>query len=96
MLGLALMPAGVSDTEQFNLPMLAYMPPVEALLRFLLWLALAVTIPVAAVIVANLLTGRDPVYCCAGRWQNGCVRPPGFAKVSPERNGSFRPWRLRT
>ena len=58
--GLALMPGGVSNTEQFNLPMLAYMSPEEALLRFLLWLALAVTIPVAAVIVANLLTGRDP------------------------------------
>ncbi len=59
-LGLALQPAGASNTEQFNLPMLAYMSPEEALLRFLLWLALAVTIPVAAVIVANLLTGRDP------------------------------------
>ena len=50
----------VSNTEQFDPPMLAFIPPEEALLRFLLWLALAVTIPVAAVIMANLLTGRDP------------------------------------
>jgi multidrug resistance protein MdtO len=59
-LGFALIPGSVSNTAQFTLPELAYIPPEEALLQFLLWLALAVAIPVALLIIANLLTGRDP------------------------------------
>ena len=59
-LGLALMPGSAANTAQFTLPELAFIPPEEALLRFLLWLALAVAIPVALVIIGNLLTGRDP------------------------------------
>ena len=57
---LALMPGSAANTESFTLPELVFVPPVEALLRFLLWLALVVAIPVALVIIANLLTGRDP------------------------------------
>ncbi len=59
-LGFALMPGSAANTAQFTLPELAYIPPEEALLHFLLWLALAVAIPVALVIIGNLLTGRDP------------------------------------
>lgn len=59
-LGFALMPGSAANTPQFTLPELAYVPPEEALLHFLLWLALAVAIPVALVIIGNLLTGRDP------------------------------------
>jgi multidrug resistance protein MdtO len=59
-LGLALMPGSAANTAQFTLPELAFIPPEEALLRFFLWLALAVAIPVALVIIGNLLTGRDP------------------------------------
>jgi multidrug resistance protein MdtO len=59
-LGLALMPGSAANTENFALPELVFVPPVEALLRFLLWLTLVVAIPVALVIIANLLTGRDP------------------------------------
>jgi multidrug resistance protein MdtO len=59
-LGISLMPGSIANTESFTLPELVFVPPVEALLRFLLWLALAVAIPVALVIAANLLTGRDP------------------------------------
>jgi multidrug resistance protein MdtO len=59
-LGISLMPGSVANTESLTLPELAFVPPVEALLQFLLWLALAVAIPVALVIIANLLTGRDP------------------------------------
>jgi multidrug resistance protein MdtO len=59
-LGFALMPGSVGNTEQSTLPEAAFVPPEEALLHFLLWLALAVAIPIALVIVANLLTGRDP------------------------------------
>ncbi|MBV8457222.1 MAG: FUSC family protein [Acetobacteraceae bacterium] len=58
--GLALMPGSAANTESFTLPELVFVPPVEALLRFLLWLVLVVAIPVALVIIANLLTGRDP------------------------------------
>ena len=57
---LSLLPGAVADTAQFALPELAYMPPEEALVHFLLWLGVVVGIPIALVIATNLLTGRDP------------------------------------
>ncbi len=60
-LGLSLQPGTVANTPQFSLPELAFIPPEEALVHFLLWLALAVAIPIALVVIGNLLTGRDPV-----------------------------------
>src|SRR6201997_1392655 len=59
-LGLALQPATAGNAEQFALPEIVFVAPEEALLRFLLWLSLAVALPVILLIVANLLTGRDP------------------------------------
>src|SRR5246127_5252691 len=59
-LGLALQPATAGNAEQFALPQIVFGPPEEALVRFLLWLSLAVALPIILVIVANLLTGRDP------------------------------------
>ena len=59
-LGFALMPATAANTAPFALPEIAFISPEEALVQFLLWLALAVVIPIALVIIANLLTGRDP------------------------------------
>src|SRR6266436_6335980 len=59
-LGLALQPATAGNAEQFALPEIVFVPPEEALLRFLLWLSLAVALPIILVIVSNLLTGRDP------------------------------------
>jgi multidrug resistance protein MdtO len=59
-LGLALQPATAGNAEQFALPEIVFVPPEEALLHFLLWLSLAVALPVILLIVANLLTGRDP------------------------------------
>src|SRR5690349_12503859 len=61
-LGLALQPATAGNAEQFALPEIVFVPPEEALLRFLLWLSLAVALPVILLIVANLLTGRDPAF----------------------------------
>src|SRR6201998_937857 len=58
--GPALQPATAGNAEQFALPELVFVPPEEALVRFLLWLSLAVALPIILVIVANLLTGRDP------------------------------------
>src|SRR6516225_2654625 len=59
-LGLALQPATIGNAPQFELPEIFFVPPEEALVRFLLWFSLAVVVPVALVIAANLLTGRDP------------------------------------
>ena len=59
-LGLALQPATAGNAEQFALPEIVSGPPEEALVRFLLWLSLAVVVPIAVLIAANLLTGRDP------------------------------------
>ncbi len=58
--GLALQPATSGNAPQFELPEIFFVPPEEALVRFLLWLSLAVALPIALLIVANLLTGRDP------------------------------------
>jgi multidrug resistance protein MdtO len=59
-LGLALQPATIGNAPQFELPEIFFVPPVEALVRFLLWFSLSVLVPVALLIGANLLTGRDP------------------------------------
>jgi multidrug resistance protein MdtO len=59
-LGLALQPATAGNAPQFELPEIAFVPPEEALVRFLLWLSLAVALPIALLIGANLMTGRDP------------------------------------
>src|ERR1700746_2185992 len=59
-LGLALQPATAGIAPQFELPEIFFVPPEEALVRFLLWLSLAVALPLILVIVAHLLTGRDP------------------------------------
>jgi multidrug resistance protein MdtO len=57
---LALAPATVGNTIDFALPQLAFIPPEEALVHFLLWLSLIVAMPVGLVILANFLFGRDP------------------------------------
>jgi multidrug resistance protein MdtO len=59
-LGLALQPATAGNAPQFELPEIFFVPPEEALVRFLLWFSLAVVVPIAVLIAANLLTGRDP------------------------------------
>jgi multidrug resistance protein MdtO len=59
-LGLALQPATAGNAPQFELPEIFFVPPSDALVHFLLWLSLAVVVPIAVVIAANLLTGRDP------------------------------------
>src|SRR5262245_42399570 len=59
-LGLALQPATIGNAPQFELPEILFVPPADALVRFLLWFSLAVVVPVTLVIAANLLTGRDP------------------------------------
>ena len=59
-LALALQPATVGNAPQSELPEILFVPPEDALVRFLLWFSLAVVVPVVLLIVANLLTGRDP------------------------------------
>jgi len=59
-IGLALQPATAGNAPHFELPEIAFVPPEEALVRFLLWFSLSVVVPVVLLIAANLLTGRDP------------------------------------
>src|SRR5215469_8681672 len=59
-IGLALQPATIGNAPQFELPEILFVPPTDALVRFLLWFSLSVLVPVALLIAANLLTGRDP------------------------------------
>src|SRR5262252_8985165 len=59
-LGLALQPATIGNAPQFEVPEIFFVPPTDALVRFLLWFSLSVVVPVALLIAANLLTGRDP------------------------------------
>src|SRR5215467_16361372 len=59
-IGLALQPATIGNAPQFELPEILFVPPTDALVRFLLWFSLSVLVPVVLVIAANLLTGRDP------------------------------------
>ena len=65
-LGLALQPATAGNAAQFALPEIVFIPPPEALVHVLLWLGLAVVLPVAVLIVANLLAGRDPAWVLRG------------------------------
>jgi multidrug resistance protein MdtO len=65
-LGLALQPATAGNATQFALPEIVFIPPAEALVRVILWLSLAVAMPVVLVIVANLLAGRDPARLLRG------------------------------
>ena len=57
---ISLIPATAANTPDFTLPEIAFIPPEESLVHFLLWLGLAVAMPITLVIAANLLTGRDP------------------------------------
>jgi len=60
LLGLALQPATAGNASQSGVPELAFVSPAEALVQTLLWLSLAAVMPLAVLIAANLLTGRDP------------------------------------
>jgi len=83
-LAFALMPGSVSNTASFTLPELAFIPPEEALVRFVLWLALIVAIAVALVVVGNLLTGRDPAMLLRAALIARLRAAAGFCEGQPE------------
>jgi multidrug resistance protein MdtO len=60
LLSLALQPATAGNAAQFELPEFVFVSPEGALVHTLLWLGLAVVMPLGVLIAANLLTGRDP------------------------------------
>ena len=87
-LGLALQSSDVGNTTQPGSPDLLSLPPEEALLHFVLWLAPVVALPVALVVVANLLTGRQPVQVLRTRLADRvgasaafCAGEPGAAQA---------------
>jgi multidrug resistance protein MdtO len=65
-LGIALQPDTAANTPQASLPEFLLMPPEEALLHALLWLALAVVLSIGLVVIGNLLSGRDTVAVVRG------------------------------
>jgi multidrug resistance protein MdtO len=94
-LGLALQPATSANAPQFELPEIFFVPPAEALLHFLLWLSLAVALPVAVVIIANLLTGRDsgapsPARACRSVVDSSTLLRRRAAGGTPARSPGLR------
>jgi multidrug resistance protein MdtO len=66
LLGLSLQPATSGNAPQAALPEIVFVSPEEALVQTLLWLSLAVAMPLAVLIAVNLLTGRDPARILHG------------------------------
>jgi hypothetical protein len=64
---------------------LPFVSPEEALVQSLLWLSLAAAMPLALLIAANLLTGRDPAAYGAGCFAPIMAVQTG-GTVSPEQS----------
>jgi hypothetical protein len=78
LLGLALQPATAGNAPQLEAPEIAFVSPEEAAVQTLLWSSLATAMPVAVLIAANLLTGRDPARALRGVLAGRLATAPRF------------------
>ena len=82
-LQLSLAPVTVGNTTKPGLPELAFIPPEEALVHFLLWLGVIVAIPIGLVILANILFGRDPGRLLRAELLDRLAAAEGFCRGEP-------------
>ena len=79
-LGLSLQSGMVSNTTELGLPDLLFIPPEEALLRFLLWLTVVIAVPVALVVIGNLLTaGKAAAVPAPAKPKTGLMAPDAWS-----------------
>ena len=79
-LGLSLQSGMVSNTAERGLPDLLFIPPEEALLRFLLWLTVVIAVPVALVVIGNLLTaGKAAAVPASAKPKTGLMAPDAWS-----------------
>jgi hypothetical protein len=85
LLGLALQPTTAGSAPQLEVPEIAFISPEEAPVQTLLWLSLAAAMPLAVLIAANLLTGRDPSRALRGVLAGRLATAPRFCASEKER-----------
>jgi multidrug resistance protein MdtO len=88
-LQLSLLPATIGNTTAEGLPELAFMPPEEALVHFLLWLAAIVATAIGLAILFNILFGRDPAKVLRAGLLDRLDAAEDFCRGTPGAGGAL-------